>query len=104
MSKGKGRSTIHFTGRAAADVCGELAWELSRNSKSTGKTLETMVMPAEMPTTNQTSRTDARVQGNLQREYEQTFADLPEHAKWTKLCSNAGLAKTREKRTVSHDA
>ena len=31
------------------------------------------------------------------REYEQRFADLTEHAKLTKLCSNAGLAKTIEK-------
>ena len=31
------------------------------------------------------------------REYEQRFADLPEHAQLAKLCSNAGLAKTVEK-------
>ena len=60
--------------------------------------LETLVMPPEVSTTNQTSQTDARVQGNLLREYEQRFADLTEHARLTKLCSNAGLAKTVEKR------
>ena len=32
------------------------------------------------------------------RKYEQRFADLPEHAQLAKLCSNAGLAKTVEKR------
>ena len=31
------------------------------------------------------------------REYEQKFADLPEHLHLIKLCSNAGLAKTVEK-------
>ena len=40
---------------------------------------------------------DARVQGNLLRECEQKFADLPEHLHLTKLCSNAGLAKTVQK-------
>ena len=44
------------------------------------------------------SLTDARVQVNMFREYEQRFADLRERAKLTKLCSNAGLAKTIEKR------
>ena len=43
------------------------------------------------------SPTDARVQGNLLREYEQKFANLPEHLQLTKVCSNAGLAKTVEK-------
>ena len=31
------------------------------------------------------------------REYEQRFADLPEHAQLATLCCNAGLAKTVEK-------
>ena len=51
-------------------------------------------MPPEVSTTNQTSQTDARVHGSLLREYEQKFADLPEPLQLTKLCSNAGLAKT----------
>ena len=59
---------------------------------------ETMAMPPETSTTNRTSQTVARAQGNLLREDEQRFADLPEHAKQTKLCTNAGLAKTVEKR------
>ena len=72
-SKGKGRSAIHFNGSdetievilrtvisvnqisiygAVADLCGELAWEISRNSKGTEKpgaleNLETILMPPE---------------------------------------------------------
>ena len=49
-------------------------------------------MPTELPTTNQTSSTDERVQGDLLRDSEQNFAHLPDHLKLTKLCSNAGLA------------
>ena len=84
---------------SVSDMCGELAWEISRHSKGTDKLVapenpETMVMPPEMSTTNQTSQTDAEVQGNLLREYEQKFPDLPEHVQLTKLCSNAGVAKT----------
>ena len=33
------------------------------------------------------------VQGNLLREYEQTFAELPEQQQLTKLCSNTGFLK-----------
>ena len=58
---------------AVADMCGELAWEVSRSSKGTGKpgaaeNLETMLMPPEVSTTNQTSQTEASVQGNLLRD------------------------------------
>ena len=46
---------------AVADICGELAWIISRCSESTGKlaaekNLETMVMPTELSTTNKTLR------------------------------------------------
>ena len=54
-------------------------------------------MPLEVSTTDQISPTDARVQGNLLREFEQKFANLPDHLQLTELCSNAGLAKTVEK-------
>ena len=90
-SKGKGKSSTHFNGSdetvevvlrtiisvnqlciygAVADMCGKLAWEVTRHSKGTGKpvvpeNLETMVMPPEESTTDQFSPTDARVQGNL---------------------------------------
>ena len=56
-----------------------------------------MVLPSQASTTDQISPTDARVQGNLLREYEQKFANLPDHLQLTKLCSNAGLARTVEK-------
>ena len=45
-------------------------------------------MPTELSTTNQTSPTDERVQGDLLRHYEHKFANLP---------SKAGLANTVEK-------
>ena len=85
-----------------ADMCGELAWEISKCSKGTGKplapdNLETMLMPPEVSTADQTSPTDARVHENLLREYEQKFANFPEHLQLTTLCSSAGLAKTVEK-------
>ena len=59
-----------------AEMCGELAWEIFKNSKGTEKpvaleNLETMVMPPEVSTTNQTSQAGAGVQVNLLREYEQ---------------------------------
>ena len=50
-----------------------------------------MLMSSETSTENQTSQTDAREQGNLLREHEQKFADRPEHAHLSKLCSNTGL-------------
>ena len=65
--------------------------------------LETMVMPPEVSTTNQTSQTDSGVQGNLLRKHDQKFADPPEHVQLTKLSSNAGLAKTVEKKRVLRD-
>ena len=54
-------------------------------------------MPTELSTTNQTPPTDERVQGDLLRDCEQKFANLPVHQKLTKLCSNAGLANTVHK-------
>ena len=42
-------------------------------------------------------QTDAELQGNLLREYEQTFAALSEHEKLTKLCFNAGFSQNIEK-------
>ena len=56
-----------------------------------------MVIPTELPTANQTAQTDAEVQGNLLREYEQKFAELPEQEKLTRLCSNASFSKAFEK-------
>ena len=122
-SKGKGKSSKHFNGsdetvevvlrtvnsvnqlsiyRAAADVCEELAWEISKCSEGTGRPVapndsETMVMSTESSTTNQTVPTDERVQGDLLRDDEQQFVTLSVNLQLTKLCSNAGLANTVEK-------
>ena len=49
-----------------------------------------------------TTQTDAEVQGNLLRQYEQKFAELVEQQKLTKLCSNAVFSKNIEKGTVLH--
>ena len=49
-----------------------------------------MRIPTEFLTANLISLTDVDVQGNLLREYEQKFTELPEQRKLTKLCTNAG--------------
>ena len=46
-----------------------------------------MVIPTEFPTADPFSQTDAEVQGNLLREYEEKFSELPEQEKLTKICS-----------------
>ena len=74
-------------------------WKIARDSQGTGRPgapedLESMVIPTEIPTANQIPQT---VQGNLLRENEQKFEDLPEQKKLTKLCSNAGFSKNIEK-------
>ena len=118
-SKGKGMKSIHFNGSdetiewilrtvisvnqlsvsgAAADLCKELARDSSGERKpAANDNVESMVIPTEFPTANPISQTDAEVQGNLLREYEQKFAELPEQGKLTKLCSNAGFSKTIDK-------
>ena len=48
-------------------------------------------------TANPGFQTDAEVQENLLLEYEQKFAELPDHEKLTKLCSNADFSKNIEK-------
>ena len=49
------------------------------------------VKPTEFPTVNPVSQLDTEVQGNLLREYEQKFADLPEQEKLSKLCCDASF-------------
>ena len=83
-------------------MCEELAWEISKRSEGTERPVapndsETMVMPTRLSTRNQIPPTHGRVQGDLLRDDEQKFANLPVHLKLTKLCSNAGLANTVEK-------
>ena len=127
-SEGKGMKTIHyFNGSdgtielilrtiipanqlsvygAVADLCGEVA----RDSRGTGKpaaneNLESMVIPTEFLTANLISQTDAEAQGNVLREYEQNFAELPEQQKLTKLSSDAGFSKNIERGQIfiTHD-
>ena len=52
-----------------------------------------MVIPTEFPTAGPVAQTDAEVQGDLLREYEQKFAEFPEQEKLT----NAGFSKNIEK-------
>ena len=81
-----------------ADLCGESARDSRGMVKpAANDTLESMIIPTEFPTANPISQTDADVQGNLLREYEQKFAELPEQEKLIKLCSNAGFSKNIEK-------
>ena len=87
---------------AVPDFCGKPA----RNSRGTRKpaandNLEEMVIPTEFLTAGPISHTDAEVQGNLLRKYEQIFADFPEQEKLTKLCSNAGFSNNIEKEDTS---
>ena len=45
-------------------------------------------------TTSKSLRTDDKVQGHVLQNYEQKFANLPDHLQLTKLCSNVGITKT----------
>ena len=81
---------------AVADMRDELACRISGCSESTGELVaqnisETMVMPTELSTT---LWTNDNVQGNLLHNYEQHFANLPDHLQLIKLCSNVGITKT----------
>ena len=118
-SKGKGIKSMHFNGSddtielilrtsisvnqlrfygAVADLCGELARDSQGTEKpAANEKLESMVIPTEFPAANPIAQTDAEVQGNLLREYERKFVELPEHEKLTKLCSTAGFSKNIEK-------
>ena len=73
-------------------MCDELACRISGCSERKGKLVaqdnpETTVIPTDLTTTNKSPRT---VQGNLLQNYEQKFANLPEHFQLIKLCSNVG--------------
>ena len=74
----------------------ELACRISGCSERTGKLVaqdnpETTVIPTDLTTTNKSPRT---VQANLLQNYEQKFANLPEHFQLIKICSNVGTTKT----------
>ena len=55
------------------------------------------MIPTEFPAANSISQTDADVQGNLLRENEQKFAELPEQQNLTKLCSDDGFSMNTDK-------
>ena len=57
-----------------------------------------MVMPTELSTTNKTPRTNDKVQRNLLHDYEQNFANPPDHLQLVKLCPNVGITKTAARR------
>ena len=110
-SKAKGKRSIHFNGSeenielilhtiisvnqlstygAAADLCKEL----SNDSEVAGKLaanedLEPMEIPRELATDD--PHTNARLEGNLLRDYEHKFEQLPENQKISKLCCDDGL-------------
>ena len=110
-SKAKGKKSIHFNGSeenielilhtiisvnqlsvygAVADLCKEL----SNDSEVAGKPaanedLEPMEIPTELPTAD--PHTNARLEGNLMRDYEHKFEQLPENQKLSKLYCDAGL-------------
>ena len=112
-SKGKGKLSIHVCGDAetvevilrtiisvnqlsvygaVADMRDELAWRISGCSESTGRPVAennswTMVMPTELSTTNKPPQTNEPVQGDLLRDHERKFANLPEHLQLIRLCS-----------------
>ena len=55
---------------------------------------ETVVMPTDLSTTNETPRTNETLQGDLLHDYKRKFANLPDHFQLIELCSNAGIVKT----------
>ena len=55
---------------------------------------ETVVMPTDLSTTNETPRTNETLQGNLLHDDKRKFANLLDHFQLIKLCSNAGIVKT----------
>ena len=77
-------------------------WRISQKThevrrSAANENLESMVIPIGFPTANPISQTDAEVQGNLLRECDKKFEQLPEDQKLSKLCSGAGLSKNIDK-------
>ena len=58
---------------------------------------ETMVVPTELSTTTKPLLTNETVRGDLLREYERKFANLPDGIKLIRLYSNVGITKTLAK-------
>ena len=75
-------------------LCKEMARDLpSAGKRAANEISESMVVLTELTNADTISQTDVDVQGNLLREYEQRFAELPEYQKLTKPCSDAGFLK-----------
>ena len=72
-------------------------WRISRRLKRHGETADRLGNQQNFLLLSKISQTDAEVQGNLLREYEQKFAQLPQREKLTKLCSDAEFSKNIEK-------
>ena len=81
---------------AVPDMCDELTWRISGCLRRlvAEDNSETVVMPTDLSTTNETLRTNETLQGNLLHDYKRKFANLPGHFQLIKLCSNAGIVKT----------
>ena len=76
----------HSVYGAVADMCDELASKVSDCSESTGRFVpedksETMLAPTELSITTKPLLTNEKVQGNLLRECERKFANLPDERK-----------------------
>ena len=110
-SKAKGKRSIHFNGSeenielilhtiisvnqlstygAAAELCKELSNDSEVGGKlAANEDLEPMEIPRELATDD--PQTNARLEGNLLRDYEHKFEQLPEDQKLSKLCCDDGL-------------
>ena len=110
-SKTKGKRSVHFNGseenielifhtiisvnqRSVYGAEADLCKELSNDSEVAGKLaahedLEPMEIKRELATDD--PHTNARLEGNLLRDYEYKFEQLPEDQKLSKLCCDDGL-------------
>ena len=86
---------------AVADMCDELvSWisdclESTRSPVAEDKSVTMLSVPTELSTTTKPLLTNETVQqGDLLREYERKFANLPDDTQLIRLCSDAGFMKT----------
>ena len=116
-SKEVGKNSVHFNGSeetvelilrtVMSAKSAQYLWSSCRFVQRTGHRLdspstrehaenenwESMVVPTELPNASAISQIEISVQGNLLRDHQQKFAELPEDEKLTKLCSDAGFMK-----------
>ena len=84
---------------AIADMCDELTSRISDCSESTGRPVaelksEDILVPTDLSTTFKPLLTNESEQGDLLREYERKFSNLPDNIRFIRLCSEAGFMKT----------